>query len=152
MEEKLQIRFKFMDHEGAENVHAPEYQTGGAAGFDLQAAILRPVRIAAGTWEVIPCGIAVEIPEGWHGAVRGRSGLGAKAGMALVHGVGTVDSDYRGELFVPLYNNSHTAYTVSPGDRIAQLVLIHSPQFEIIGPSFLSVTARGEGGMGSTGR
>ncbi len=146
------IKFKFMDHEGAKNVGVPAYQTDGAAGFDLQAATIEPVRIPHGTWLVIPCGIAVEIPGGWHGAVRGRSGLAVKAGMSIVHGVGTIDSDYRGELFVPLYNHSGMAYTVRPGDRIAQLVLIHSPRFEVVEVDELSVTVRGEGGTGSTGR
>ncbi len=141
-----------MDHEGAKNVYVPEYQTPGAAGFDLQAAIIVPIRIEHGTWRVIPCGIAVEIPEGWHAAVRGRSGLAVKAGIGLVHGVGTIDSDYRGEIFVPLINHSGTPYTVSPGDRIAQMVMIQSPQFELSEVYTLSDTVRGEGGMGSTGQ
>ena len=72
--------------------------------------------------------------------------------MAIVHGVGTVASDYRGEMFVPLYNHSNRAYTVSPSDRIAQLVLIQSPRFEIVEADELSDTERGEGGRGSTGR
>ena len=145
------IKYKFMDHDGVKNVHTPVYQTEGAAGFDLQAAIIQPLRIAHSTWQTIPCGIAVEIPEGWHGAMRGRSGLAFRAGLSIVHGVGTIDSDFRGELFVALYNHSGTGYVVSPGDRIAQMVLIQSPQFELVEADELSETARGDGGIGSTG-
>jgi len=129
----------------------PEYLTRGSAGLDLRAAIEKPVRITPGTWQMIPCGIAVEIPEGYMGEVRSRSGLAVNHGVTVLHGVGTIDSDYRGEMGVPLRNHSGLPYVVEPHDRIAQLVIV-AVQHVAVQIAPLSKTERGEGGWGSTGR
>ena len=146
--EPLVIKFKRV---GSIQVPTPRYQTDGAVGLDLVAAVDRAFNINGQTWEDIPTGIALEIPEGWHGAVRGRSGLAFHGGMSVLHGVGTIDWDYRGEVKVPLYNHGHTAFGVKPLDRIAQIVFIKSPQVELVEVDELTPTARGIKGLGSTG-
>ena len=142
------MRWKRM-REGAQ---APQRKTEGSAGFDLQACIEAPVTLAPGGSYAFPTGIAAEIPQGCAGLIFTRSGLGFKKGVAVRNGVGVIDSDYRGELHVGLANFSSQAYTVSPGERVAQLVIVPVclPQLEEAGK--LSATARGEGGFGSTGR
>ena len=135
-----------------EGLPLPEYQTTGAAGFDLHAAVDEPVLIPAGQRRVIPCGIIVEVPPGSEGCVRGRSGLGVHHGICISQGVGTVDSDYRGELFVPLTNHSGVGFLVRRGDRIAQMLISPVQRVALVQVDEVSETERGEGGMGSTGR
>ncbi len=130
----------------------PAYQSDGASGMDLYAAIDKPIVIGPGKTEIIPNGVSVEIPEGYEGQIRGRSGLAFKHGVCTLGGVGTVDNDYRGPLNTCLYNASGLTFNVMPGDRIAQLVICRVERVTVVEVDELSETARGEGGMGSTGR
>ena len=131
---------------------APERQTPGSAGYDLCACIQEPVVLEPGDSFAFPTGIAAEIPQGCAGLIFTRSGLGFKKGVAVRNGVGVIDSDYRGELTVGLANFSQEAYTVQPGERIAQLVIIPVCLPLLEEAEELSSTQRGTGGFGSTGR
>ena len=130
----------------------PERKTPGSAGFDLCACIAQEITMEPGDMAVFPTGLAAEIPEGCAGMIFTRSGLGVKHGIAVSNGVGVIDSDYRGEIQVGLHNFSRTAYTVCPGDRIAQLVIAPVLRAAFAETDALSDTVRGEGGFGSTGR
>lgn len=133
-------------------ITVPRYQTPGAAAFDVQAAIEEPVILKSGTRANIMTGFAYEIPEGFELQLRARSGHALESGIMLVNGVGTIDSDYRGEVGVILYNSGDEAFTITPGMRIAQGVIAPAWQanFDLAGE--LSSSSRGEGGFGSTGR
>ena len=135
-----------------EGAQLPQRKTEGAAGYDLCACVEAPVTLQPGDSYLFPTGIACEIPRGCVGLIFTRSGLGIKKGVAVRNGVGVIDSDYRGELHVGLANFSSQAYTVSPGERVAQLVIVPIclPQLEEV--EELSATALGEGGFGSTGQ
>lgn len=136
------------------NAKLPRYQSMLASGADLHACLDEPVEIRSGSAELIPTGIAIELPEGIGAFLIPRSGLGHKCGIVLGNLVGLIDADYRAEIMVSLWNRRHddSIYTVNPGDRIAQLVLIPTPRGEFIQVSDLSTTQRGHGGFGSTGR
>ena len=129
----------------------PHYQTEHAAGMDLHAALEDPVEICSGDIQLIPCGFAMSIPDGFEAQVRPRSGLSTRHGISLPNAPGTIDSDYRGEVKVPLINLGRDSFTVEPGMRIAQMVIspIYRAQIEEVAE--LSDTARGKGGFGSTG-
>jgi dUTP pyrophosphatase len=129
----------------------PVRATSGSAGYDLRACINEGITIEPGKKTVIPTGIAVELPLGSAGFIFTRSGLGIKKGIHVTNGVGVIDSDYRGEIQVGLHNLSEEAYTVQPGERIAQLILmpVWTPEIEEVNE--LTSTFRGEGGFGSTG-
>ena len=129
----------------------PVRATAGSAGYDLFACLEAPVTLAPMGREKIPTGIALEIPAGTGAFLFARSSLGAKFGVVPANAVGVVDSDYRGEIFVPLANLSGEEYTVQPGERIAQLVLLPVLLPELEEVRELSETARGAGGFGSTG-
>lgn len=130
----------------------PQRQTEGAAGYDLCACLEAPVTLQPGEGYPFPTGLAAEIPQGYAGMVFCRSGLGVKHGISLPNCVGVIDSDYRGELVVPLRNFGDGAYTIQPGERIAQLVIMPVLLPEIVEVEELSQTQRGQGGFGSTGR
>jgi dUTP pyrophosphatase len=131
----------------------PRYATAGSAGLDLTAGIDRPVVIEPGKRTRIPTGLIIEVPPGYEGQVRPRSGLAYKAGVSLTNCVGTIDSDYRGELQVLLINHGSEPYTIEPGERIAQLMVVPVPRVEVVQVDELSDSEeRGEGGFGSTGR
>ncbi len=129
----------------------PTRQHEGDAGYDLYADIQEPVTIEPHETELIHTGIAIEIPIGYFGAIFARSGLASKQGLRPANCVGVCDSRYRGEYMVALHNDSIAARIVSPGDRIAQLVVMPylSVEFNEVGE--LSDTERGDGGFGSTG-
>ena len=129
----------------------PTFGTEQAAGADLYACLEAPVTIAPGQTAFIPTGLAMMLPEGYVGLVFARSGMACKMGLAPANKVGVIDSDYRGEFLVALYNHGTELRTVSHGDRIAQLVVV-----PVLRPCFeetdeLSETRRGSGGFGSTG-
>ncbi len=136
---------------GPVEVPLPEYQTGGAAGVDLRAAIEASTTIAPGERALIPTGLRMAIPMGFEGQVRPRSGLAAKHGITVLNSPGTVDSDYRGEVKVLLINLGQEAFTVAPLDRIAQIVFAQVTIAKLEWAASLSGTARGAGGYGSTG-
>ena len=123
-----------------------------AAGYDLYACIDAPVTVAPHTTEKIGTGLSVAVPEGWFGAVFARSGLASKQGLRPANCVGVCDSDYRGEYIVAIHNDGDTPQTVSPGDRIAQLVILPYMTAEFEEAEELPATARGAGGFGSTGK
>ncbi len=129
----------------------PVRMTEGSAGFDLPAANTDPVELDPGGSAVIPTGLVLEIPEGFEGQVRPRSGLALRHGITLTNSPGTIDADYRGEIAVLLINHGPDPFVVYRGQRIAQLVIQHLPQVRFEEVSRLSATSRGEGGFGSTG-
>ena len=129
----------------------PSRATAESAGFDLSACLEEPVTIPAGETKMIPIGVAVELPPGTAGMLYSRSGLSLKHGIALINGVGVVDSDYRGELMVPLHNHSRANFTVCPGDRVAQMVVTPVLLPSLEEADKLSDSERGTGGFGSTG-
>lgn len=130
----------------------PRNATAGSAGFDLCAAINTPLIIQPGETVSVPTGLALQIEQGYAGFIFARSGLGIKSGIVPANCVGVIDSDYRGEVLVGLFNHSQMPFTVTPNDRIAQLVLmpVHTPEIEVCNE--LDDTQRGTGGFGSTGR
>lgn len=136
----------------SDSVQLPQRQTDGSAGFDLHAAIDEPVTIQPGGSFLAPTGLAMEIPAGYAGMVFTRSGLGVKHGIVVKNGVGVIDSDYRGEVHAALYNCDSEPYTISPGERVAQLVLLPVGLFPIVEVQELDDTERGTGGFGSTGK
>ncbi len=129
----------------------PNYQSQHAAGMDLCACIEKDVLIGAGEIAKISCGFAMALPVGWEGQVRPRSGLATNHGIGIPNSPGTIDSDYRGEVQVPLINLSRVAFTVTHGMRIAQLVIAPVARAVCQEVDELSDTARGTGGFGSTG-
>lgn len=135
-----------------ETAKIPTRQHEGDAGYDLYADIQEPVIIEPHTTEFIHTGIAMEIPDGYFGAIFARSGLATNEGLRPANCVGVCDSRYRGEYKVGLHNDSVNAKIVSPGDRIAQLVIMPYLSVEFNEVDELSDTERGDGGFGSTGR
>ena len=129
----------------------PAYETAGSAGMDIRAYLKEPVELLPGQRALIPTGIYLEIPEGYEVQIRARSGLAIKRGIGLVNGVGTVDSDYRGEWNIPLINWGQEAYTIYDGDRIAQAVFARYEQAAFCLTDAISETERGAGGFGHTG-
>ena len=130
----------------------PTYGTAQAAGADLYACLEAPLTIAPGETAWVPTGLALEVPEGCAGLVYARSGLACKRGLAPANKVGVIDSDYRGEITVVLYNHGSEAQTISSGERIAQLIIT-----PVLTPAYtetdrLTETLRGTGGFGSTGK
>ena len=129
----------------------PRYGTEFSAGADLCACLDAPVTLQPGETRLISIGIAMEIPEGYAGLVFARSGLATKRNLAPANKVGVIDSDYRGEFFVPLHNHGSVPQTVENGERIAQMILTPYLTAKFVEAETLSDTVRGEGGFGSTG-
>jgi dUTP pyrophosphatase len=129
----------------------PDYATPGAAGMDLSAAIDAPLVIEAGAFRLVPCGFAIALPQGFEAQVRPRSGLAAKHGVTVLNSPGTIDSDYRGEVKVILINHGERAFTVTPGMRIAQMIVGALEHVEWAASEVLPDTARAAGGFGHTG-
>ena len=133
----------------AEGAVLPEYQTAGSSGMDLRSTC--PIELAPMERRLVPTGVRIELPEGYEGQVRPRSGLALKKGVTILNAPGTIDSDYRGEIGVILINLSDKAVKLEKGERIAQLVIVPVSQAVLIGVETLDETARGGGGFGSTG-
>lgn len=136
----------------APNAKLPAFATSGSAGADLYAAIENPTRIMPRETKMISTGISIEIPEGFVGLVFARSGLACKQGLGLANGVGVIDSDYRGEVMVALYNHSMEPVDVLPNERIAQMVVSPFIPWNPMEVDELESTKRGTGGFGSTGK
>jgi len=132
-------------------VALPRYESEGAAGMDLKAFLGEDLLIPPLGRAKVPTGLRLEIPEGFEGQVRPRSGLAAKFGVTVLNSPGTIDSDYRGEVAVVLVNLGAETFTVKDGDRIAQLVIAPFLRADIVETGELSVTTRNSGGFGSTG-
>jgi dUTP diphosphatase len=129
----------------------PQYATDGAAGLDLPAAIDKPLTLGSGAFTLVPCGFAMALPAGYEGQVRPRSGLASKHGVTVLNSPGTIDSDYRGEVKVLLINHGRDDFTITPGMRIAQLVISPVARVELQEGNTLPATARADGGFGHTG-
>jgi dUTP pyrophosphatase len=129
----------------------PRYETDGSAGMDLRARIDEPLVLAPMQRTLVPTGVFIELPPGYEAQVRSRSGLSVKSGIACVNGVGTVDSDYRGELRVPVVNLGDSDYTIKDGDRVAQMIVAKYERVEWEEAENLEETKRGSGGFGHTG-
>jgi dUTP pyrophosphatase len=137
----------------AEGLPLPAYETAGAAGMDLRAAVPedRPLILLPGRRALVPTGLVFEIPEGFEGQVRPRSGLALKHGVTCLNTPGTIDSDYRGEVKVLLVNLGEEDFSVTRGMRVAQLVLAPVTRAAVAERASAGATARGAGGFGSTG-
>lgn len=137
----------------SENAVSPRYATAGAAAADLSACIPEPLTIAPGQRMLVPTGLAIQLPDNSCVAlVYARSGLSIKHGLCMANGVGVIDSDYRGELKVPMVNLGSEAYTIQPGERVAQLCIAPVYVAAFTQTDSLDDTDRGTGGFGSTGK
>ena len=130
----------------------PAYSTVSSAGLDLKAVLDQPITLKPLERKIIGTGLKIALPEGFEAQVRPRSGLAAKQGITVLNAPGTIDADYRGEIGVILVNLSNEAVEISPGERIAQLVVAQYTQVNWQLVNSLDVTDRGEGGFGSTGK
>jgi dUTP pyrophosphatase len=132
----------------------PAYQTAHAAGLDLLAAVPedKPLVLDVGKYALVPTALTIALPPGYEAQVRPRSGLAAKHGVTVLNSPGTIDADYRGEIGVLLINHGATAFTITRGERIAQMVIAPVTHAELVVAAALSETDRGSGGFGSTGR
>ena len=146
----MSVRLK-VTRVGPVAVPLPSYQTDGSAGLDLAAALEAPITLAPGERRLIPTGLALDIPPGYEGQVRPRSGLALKHGIGMVNAPGTIDSDYRGPVGVLLVNHGQEPFVIDPLARIGQLVVARVERAEIELLEALDGTARGAGGFGSTG-
>lgn len=136
----------------SENAVIPKRATGGSAGLDLCACIDAPITLNGGETALIPTGLAIELPSAEYGAfVFARSGLAIKHGIGLLNSVGVIDSDYRGEIKVGVINQISEAYTIEPGERVAQMVVMPVSMMPVEEVETLGETDRGAGGFGSTG-
>ena len=133
-------------------VKLPKYKTTGSSGMDLMAFIEYPIRIKPGTSALIPTGISIAFPEEFEVQIRPRSGLAAKQSIGVLNTPGTVDSDYRGELKVIIFNHGENEFVVNCDDRIAQMILTPILKIEFEEVNELPETIRGSGGFGSTGK
>lgn len=147
MIQKVEVKIKKI----SPNAVLPTYGTENAAGADLSACLFAPITIDPGQTFVVKTGLTMEIPEGYVGLIYARSGLATKRGLAPANKVGVIDSDYRGEIMVALYNQSELPQKIEPGERIAQLVIAPYLQGVFNEVDELSDTTRGAGGFGSTG-
>ena len=125
--------------------------TEHAAGFDLAAAVDRPIKLRRGQIRLIACGFAMAIPHGYEAQVRPRSGLASRFGITMINAPGTIDSDYRGEVQVPLINLGGKPFIIERGMRIAQLLILPVPSVRLVEVDELDVTKRGRRGFGHTG-
>jgi len=133
-------------------VKLPEYKTKGSSGMDLMAFVDNPIKIAPNTLKLIPTGLSIAIPEDLEIQIRPRSGLAAKSSIGVLNAPGTIDSDYRGELKIILFNHGNDDFVVNNNDRIAQMVLTPIIKMELEEVKQLPETMRGSGGFGSTGK
>lgn len=148
-QDEIQVRIKRLA--GSDDVPLPAKATPHAAGFDVCAAVSSPVTLNPGQIALIPCGFAMALPHGWEAQIRPRSGLGSKFGVTLPNAPGTIDSDYRGEVKVPLINHGAAPFVVTRGMRIAQMVIARVPTVRFLETDQLDQTDRGDQGFGSTG-
>ena len=149
MSEPLEIHV-MQDHASLD-LPLPSYQTSGAAGMDLLAAVEGPITLEPGRWRLIPTGVRVAIPHGFEAQVRPRSGLAMKHGLTVLNAPGTIDSDYRGEVGVILINLGENSFVINRGDRVAQMVFTRVVTARFVAAPELAESGRGAGGFGHTG-
>ncbi len=147
----IKVAIKWLD--GHDDLPLPDYQSEHAAGMDLHAAVPAdaPVMIDPGAIQMIPCGFAMAVPAGYEAQVRPRSGLAAKHGISMPNTPGTIDADYRGQVFVPLINLGAEPFEITRGMRIAQMIIKPVPRTQWVVVAELPETGRGDGGFGSSG-
>ena len=149
---KLKQMFKILIKKLSPEVKLPRYKTDGSSGMDLMAFLDKPIKVMPQTSELIPTGISIAIPNNTEIQIRPRSGLAAKNNITVLNTPGTIDSDYRGELKVILYNHGNKEFIVNNEDRIAQMVLVPVIKATFEEVEQLPDTIRGDGGFGSTGK
>jgi len=146
---EVKVAVQVLEH--GKGLPLPRYESEGAAGLDLVAAVDRPLNLAPGAVAMVPTGLAIALPPHFEAQIRPRSGLAAKHGVTVLNSPGTVDADYRGEIKVILINHGATALSVERGMRIAQMVVAPVTRIAWHESETLPDTARGSGGFGSTG-
>jgi dUTP pyrophosphatase len=146
---ELKIRLSRLKH--GRDLPLPAYASAGSSGMDLRACVDSEVEIPPGGTALIPTGFCVEIPEGYEGQVRPRSGMALRSGVTVLNSPGTIDSDYRGEVAVILINHGRQPFRVGRGDRIAQMVFCQVSKPVLEETDDLGGTARGDGGFGHSG-
>ena len=147
------IKLKILDPRLGQDFPLPEYATGGSAGLDLRACLDAPLALEPGCTELVPTGLAIHINDpGLAAVLLPRSGLGHKHGIVLGNLVGLIDSDYQGQVFVSTWNRGNSAFTIQPGERIAQMVVVPvvRARFEVV--EDFAASERGAGGFGHSGR
>ncbi len=146
---KLTVKVKALEHFG--DLDLPQFETALAAGADLRAALSEDMIIAPGARALVPTGFAMALPAGYEAQIRPRSGLAYKHGVTCLNTPGTIDADYRGEVKVLLINHGQAPFTITRGERIAQMIISPITQPDFLRVEDLDETLRGEGGFGSTG-
>jgi dUTP pyrophosphatase len=148
----IEIELKILDPRIGESIPLPQAATPGSAGMDLRAALHDSLTLAPGDTALVPSGIAIHIADpGWCGLIVPRSGLGHKHGLVMGNLVGVIDADYQGPVMISCWNRGTQSYTIEPGDRIAQLLLMPVTQARLNLVSEFAPSQRGVGGFGSTG-
>jgi dUTP pyrophosphatase len=149
----MQLQYRLLDARLGDSFPLPAYATDGSAGLDLRAMVEAPLTLNPGDTELLPTGLAIHIGDaGYAGMILPRSGLGHKHGIVLGNLVGLIDSDYQGQLMVSCWNRGNSAFTIEPGERIAQLVIVPVMQVALTQVDEFDDSARGEGGFGHSGR
>jgi dUTP pyrophosphatase len=147
------LKVRILDARIGTEFPLPQYATAGSAGLDLRACLDKPLMLEAGKAELLPTGLSIYVEDpGLAAVILPRSGLGHKHGIVLGNLVGLIDSDYQGQLMVSVWNRGREAYTVQPGERIAQLVIVPVVQVELEVVDDFTATSRGAGGFGHSGR
>ena len=146
-----QVKIKVQRMEGNEDLPLPKYMSDGASGMDLFAAVTDTMVIPAGEVALVPIGIRIALPEGFEAQIRPRSGLAARNGVGLLNSPGTIDSDYRGEIKIVMFNFGKEPFTINRGDRIAQMIIARVARAILVEQDDLEDTQRGSGGFGHTG-
>ena len=149
----MQLQYRLLDARLGDQFPLPAYATDGSAGLDLRAMVEAPLTLNPGDTELLPTGLSIHIGDaGYAGMILPRSGLGHKHGIVLGNLVGLIDSDYQGQLMVSCWNRGSSAFTIEPGERIAQLVIVPVMQVALTQVDEFDDSARGEGGFGHSGR
>lgn len=149
----MQLQYRLLDARLGDQFPLPAYATDGSAGLDLRAMVEAPLTLNPGDTELLPTGLSIHIGDaGYAGMILPRSGLGHKHGIVLGNLVGLIDSDYQGQLMVSCWNRGNSAFTIEPGERIAQLVIVPVMQVALTQVDEFDDSARGEGGYGHSGR